>query len=230
MEMREDVVIRCIYSGFITWSSGLKLSTEYIRYPYLGAIMGKDHLSLRISEETKAEWEEAISESRRYDSMTHLIKLAVDQELDLGRHDSDGTRSEKTGEIDSDELEETLRRVLANEVVPEITDTKLAVIRQREDLQSIRDVLDSQVSYDLEQAVLDVLPRGEYDPHDGGPAHDFGMTEDEVAEVLDSRGIKVENEVVEATLEGLADSMGVVKRREGGDRPDQRDVRYWRAK
>lgn len=52
-----------------------------------------ERVTFRIDEDRKEEWEDAVEESREYDSLTQLVKLAVHRELN-GRPSQEATATE----------------------------------------------------------------------------------------------------------------------------------------
>lgn len=64
-------------------------------------------VAFRIPAEMKAEWQEAVEKSAEYDSVTHLIKKAVNREL----HGGNGGNSETGSGIESEQIEKVLEAV-----------------------------------------------------------------------------------------------------------------------
>lgn len=178
----------------------------------------KTQVNIRVLEETKSRWDEAL-ESPQYDSLTHLITLSVEKELN-------SDESSQTSTSDAGETAEAVR----DEVVPSLEQIRRGV----DNLDGRMDRLENEVQsqgpeYDMEKAVIDVLPT----PPEGVEKHDqvekWAMTAEEVHDALDSRGIIIDKTDVRNTLTGLADTTGFVKREGRDDDPSARDSVFWRV-
>lgn len=70
-------------------------------------------VSIRVSEEKRERWKEHASENAEYESLTHLIELAVQREIN-GLYDAGSGGSGGTGyspEVTNAELHDTLRQL-----------------------------------------------------------------------------------------------------------------------
>ncbi|MEA5385898.1 hypothetical protein VB779_01410 [Haloarculaceae archaeon H-GB11] len=65
--------------------------------------MARPQINIRVDEERKERWKQAAEESPEYDGLTHLIRLAVEQELAEG---------EVPGVLPRVERQHLMRRVL----------------------------------------------------------------------------------------------------------------------
>jgi hypothetical protein len=176
--------------------------------------MTKKQINIRVEQDTKQRWDSAL-ESPQYDSLTHLIVLAVEKEL----QDEDIQASGGAG----DQTENILRE----EILPNLNQVENAVRNVESRVESVEQEVKRQGhEYELEKAILDVLPtRPEEDVH----ADEFAPTIEEVHATLESRGIIVDKPDIRRTLNDLVDDTGFVKRIEGhDDDPHQRDSHYWR--
>lgn len=179
----------------------------------------KTQVNIRVLEETKSRWDEAL-ESPQYDSLTHLITLSVEKELN-------SDESSQTSTSDAGATAEAIRE--------EVAPTLEKIHRGVDSLDGRIDRLETEVQsqgpeYDMEKAVIDVLPT----PPEGVEKHDqvekWAMTSEEVHDALDSRGIIIDKPDVRNTLTGLVDTNGFVKQREGRDDvPSERDTVFWRV-
>jgi len=179
----------------------------------------KTQVNIRALEETKSRWDDAL-ESPQYDSLTHLITLSVEKELNSD--ESSQTSTSETG---------ATAEAVRDEVVPALEQIRRGV----DSLDGRIDRLETEVQsqgpeYDKEKAVIDVLPT----PPEGVEKHDqvekWAMTAEKVHDALDSRGIIIDKPDVRNTLTGLAGTTGFVKEREGrNDDPSAPDSVFWRV-
>lgn len=170
----------------------------------------KTTVAFRVDEGVKQEWEEA-AEGPEYDSLSHLIRLAVQRELADEQTTHAGTQA--TSEADS-ELLQSLNRL--EREVKEIQDEIGAVGRETA----------AEEFYDLEQVLLEVLPTVEapslsdwkegpdkdvIDPEDGeNPEYD---PQGETPETIAAR-IGAEVQPVSDALNRLHENTSQVERRE----------------
>ncbi|WP_436908461.1 hypothetical protein [Halosimplex marinum] len=179
----------------------------------------KTQVNIRVLEETKSRWDDAL-ESPEYDSLTHLITLSVEKELN-------SDESNQNSSLDAGATAEAVR----DEVVPALEQIRRGIDSLDGRIDRLENEVNSQgPEYDMEKAVIDVLPT----PPDGVEKHDqmekWAMTAEEVHGALDSRGIIIDKPDIRNTLSGLADTTGFVKEREGrDDDPSAPDSVFWRV-
>lgn len=102
-------------------------------------------VAFRISESVKQEWDEAAESNEQYNSVSHLIRLAVQKELRV----KNGSQSDPKTASDPEVLESLNRLETAVEDI-------------QSDLDAIGREAKSDELYSLEQVLLEVLPT--YDP------------------------------------------------------------------
>jgi hypothetical protein len=75
--------------------------------------MSESRIAIRIEEAKKTQWQDAVEESREYESLTHLIQLAVNNELNGSHGDSGGgeTSVSYDPEVSNVEILEAIRGV-----------------------------------------------------------------------------------------------------------------------
>jgi len=109
--------------------------------------------------------------------------------------------------------------------VPALTKIQRSV----EHLDSRIDRLETTVEsegpkYDTEQAVTDVLQTAPGNVEEHGELQTRGMSIDQIADELESRGIIIEKTDIRRAVDGLVDTLGYIKKEEGdGTRPTV----YW---
>jgi hypothetical protein len=167
----------------------------------------KTTVAFRVDESVKQEWEEA-AEDPEYDSLSHLIRLAVQREIT----DTVATETDVRAGLGNDgEILGSLNRL--EKTVQEIHEEIGAVSRETE----------SEELYDLEQVLIEILPSYDVEEPDSElirPKVD-GLTPEKAA----SR-IGAEEEVVSQALNRLYDNLGQIRRTdwESDDQPE-----YWRV-
>lgn len=141
--------------------------------------MARPQINIRVDEERKKRWQKAANESPEYDGLSHLIRLAVEQELAEGG----GSGSSGSGEATlDDESTDLLREVKGStdRVEGGIEDVKARLHRIEERVGQ------SGAEFSLRAAVRETVPE------------DSGLTAAQIAGRLNAR----ESEVSEA-LESL---------------------------
>lgn len=179
----------------------------------------KTQVNIRVLEETKSRWDNAL-ESPEYDSLTHLITLSVSNELsDDGRTQDASSGSGETAEV------------VRDDVVPALTQIQRSVEQLDSRIDQIETTVESQgPEYDIETAVIDVLPTTPegVEKHDGPQS--WAMTVDDIASELASRGVIIDKPDIRNAVDGLVESLGYIKKQEGRDVSEsQRDTVYWRV-
>lgn len=178
----------------------------------------KTQVNIRVLSETKDDWDDAVVGSPEYDSLTHLITLSVQKELYDGQLDQ-SISSEPTASADA----------IRDDVIPALKQLQRSV----ENLDSRIDRLESTVEaegpeYDVETAIIDVLPTPEESGEHDWP-RSWGMTVSEIRDTLHSRGIMIDKPDIRDAVDGLAESIGYIKKQDGSPEAESgRDPVYWR--
>lgn len=152
-------------------------------------------VAFRIDESVKKEWETAV-EGPEYNSLSHLIRLAVQREL----ADTETANTDAQGEVSIDENSEVLQSLNRVErVVEDIQDEVNAVSRERH----------SEELYDLKQVLLEVLPTAP-ETYQPGPREPDPSTVGEKPRDMAAK-IGADTSDVSDVLEELANSIGQVR-------------------
>lgn len=161
----------------------------------------KTTVAFRVDDAVKEEWENA-AERPEYDSLSHLIRLAVQREI----ADTEApTATQEDSGVDTDgEVLESLSRL--ERITEEIQEEVEATARESR----------AEELYDLEQVLLEVLPTtemGDLTPEQvdvDDPEYDpEGMTPEDIA-----ARIGADEGDVSDTLNRLHENTGQVERRE----------------
>ena len=169
----------------------------------------KTTVAFRVDESVKEEWEQA-AEGPEYDSLSHLIRLAVQREIT----DTESAETDAQASVEADgEVLESLTRL--ERTVEDIYDEMGAVGRESQ----------AEELYDLEQVLLEILPVNdvtvqflkEQDPTD---IDIDTLTPEEAA-----ARIGADKEDVSDALNRLSDNTGQVHRSEI---PFDDQTGYWR--
>lgn len=172
--------------------------------------------TVKVTESIAQKWDEYIDKNAHVDSVSHLIRLSVQRELE-GRYNQPQTVSDATDDAASGELLTALRQI----------QTGIGDLEER--LSALERVEEAEAGYDLKKAIYEILPAdtelkdpiGIIDeiPKPENP-DDLGvMTPREVAQKL---GADVSD--VESTLEELAASTGQVQRSD----KNHDGIHYWK--
>jgi antitoxin component of RelBE/YafQ-DinJ toxin-antitoxin module len=166
-------------------------------------------VAFRIDESVKEEWEEA-ADGPEYDSLSHLIRLAVQKEIS-----GEGARTDAQGggEAEADaEVLQTLNRL------------ERAVSDVQDEVETMGRESEAGELYDLEQVLLEVLPSGDVD-----------LTADDPANLLDTEPVApqevaarigADEQDVSDALNRLADNTGQVRR---SDTALEDEPSYWKV-
>lgn len=168
----------------------------------------KKQVNFRVRKDRKEQWETAMENSTKYESLTHLITHSVEQELK-------GDDRSPSANVATNATAETIE----TDVVPPLEQIQRGLSALEERLNRIETEMQTGGAYDIEQAILDFLP-ALADPNYWQPSD--GMTAEEVHETLQSRGINVDRTTVRETLDGLANTTGLVVRDESADPTETR--------
>jgi antitoxin component of RelBE/YafQ-DinJ toxin-antitoxin module len=165
----------------------------------------KTTVAFRIDESVKSDWEDA-AENPEYNSLSHLIRLAVQREI-AETESAPRTAQADTNTEDNAEVLESLNRL--EKVTENIQEEVEAVAREEE----------AERNYDLEQVLLELLPTtpGDYAPggRDYPDPQEVGQTPRDIA-----GRIGADTSDVEDVLENLEGRVGQVRQSVGY---------YWRV-
>lgn len=161
----------------------------------------KTTVAFRIAQSVRDEWDTAVDENPEYQSLSHLIRLSVQRELnDVDREVEPST--DNSQDASNGEILESLTRV--ERVVDSIQDEVKATGREQR----------SEGLYDLQQVLLELLPTDDRPPSEVRPSREDeeqrfkqGAT---TAEDLAAR-IGAKTSDVGTALERLADDTGMVQ-------------------
>jgi len=104
----------------------------------------KTTVAFRIDESVKEEWEDA-AEGPEYDSLSHLIRLAVQREI------ADTQTPRTDAQTDAETTED-------GEVLQSLTRIERAVTDVQDEMEALGRESRAEELYDLEQVLLEVLP------------------------------------------------------------------------
>lgn len=134
--------------------------------------MPQTTVALRVPESKKEEWEQIVSESPEYDSVSHLIRLAVQKEITGESDRRESATNDDTGDT--------------SEVLSELQRLQGGFERIEREIDALK--REQEPQYDLDKILLEVLPEqpdGTRDDamSDSGPEPgDVGMPPQEVAD------------------------------------------------
>ena len=169
----------------------------------------KTTVAFRVDESVKKEWEEA-SESSEYDSLSHLIRLAVQREI---TNNEPAHREDNTESNGDSEMLQSLNRI------------ETTVTDMQDEMDAIGRESRSRELYDLEQVLLEIMPTFP-EPLDQDVGLTPGDVESETSTPRDlAEKIGADTSDVTDALERLEENVAQVKsvthKRTG-------DTRYWR--
>lgn len=127
-------------------------------------------IAFRVNESRRDEWQAAVADSAVYDSMSHLVRLAVQRELHGGRTASAGGGDDGGG--GGGGLDQESKRALRN-MADEITDISRVVGEIERDTDDLRDGLervwerlrtDAPVADRVLQSVIEAVPDRSAEP------------------------------------------------------------------
>lgn len=149
-------------------------------------------VAVKISEDQKAKWESYIEENPEVESMSHLLRLAVNKEL----ADSQATQQiqVETETEASTELLEGLQRI---EDRLNGVEGRLGAIERESEAEG--------PSYDLQKVVFELLPSSAEAPNDAQP-HEWAVTTDDLAKKVGTNTEDIQN-----TLDRLIDTVSQVQ-------------------
>jgi len=162
--------------------------------------------TVKVDQSTADDWQEHVDENAYVDSISHLIRLSVQKEVNgdyelqnRGKGDSDAETSGDSGEV-----------------LTHLQNIETAIGDLEERLAAVEDVESAEAGYSLKKAVWEVLPE---EPSE--------VIEDEIPEVYGDEGfddldvitpreiaqrLGAEVSEVEDTLDELSESTGQVQR------------------
>ena len=170
----------------------------------------KTTVAFRIDESVKKEWEEA-AEAPEYNSLSHLIRLAVQREITDTEGGETGISTDKNSQRDAEILE------LLNQIESTVTDVQAGV-------QALETESESENLYALEQVLLEVLPKASQDDPDTVPPGIFEKEGERVQSLADRIG--ADKPPVADALDRLTSETGLVDRKLG---PSNDEYYYWRV-
>lgn len=134
-------------------------------------------VAFRVGEDQKDNWDQAVSDSEEYDSLSHLIRRAVEREL-AGGFDPTGGSTESDPRLDT--LTEAVERI----------DTNLKGVSDAVSRLEERTYEESGITDETLETVYSVLPTGEGNAVDGSGhpsaiADEAGYTEARTEMVLE---------------------------------------------
>lgn len=157
--------------------------------------------TVKVPESTAGDWDEYIEQNAHVDSVSHLIRLSVQRELN-GRYREPQKTSEGSNETQSGEVLTALRQIQTG-----ITDLE-------ERMSAIERVDRADAGYDLQKAVYSFLP----EKRNESQVDQWGMTVDEISQKLGAEEYKIQE-----ALENLVDTTGQVRSLSGGPKNET----YW---
>ena len=159
--------------------------------------------TVKVSASKADDWEAYIEENEHVDSMSHLIRLSVQREIQGKYKEAQRTATTDTADAASGEVLTTLRQI----------ETGIGDLEDR--LSAIERVNESDAGYDLKKAVYTLLPK---DPEHVNPAGEIAsevpylpedsgaITAREIAQQLGA-----DTEEVKDTLDELVETTGQVE-------------------
>lgn len=119
----------------------------------LSSVAMSQRVTIRTEEETKSRWKEAVEDSREYESLTHLIELAVDREIGHvgGNSANSGSSVEYSPNVSNTELFQKIEKL--EQSIDDIG-TDMSVARRE---------LTATQKDDLTDEILEILPKSESD-------------------------------------------------------------------
>lgn len=170
----------------------------------------KTTVAFRVDESVKQEWEDA-AENPEYDSLSHLIRLAVQKEIT----ETETAETDTQADVEANsEILGSLNRL--EKSIDEIQDEMEAVGRENH----------AEEMYELEQVLLEVLPTAskEIDPITEVEPDRLEAGATTPRDVAGRIGADTSD--VADTLERLAENTGQV---ESVTNPESGDTYYWRV-
>jgi antitoxin component of RelBE/YafQ-DinJ toxin-antitoxin module len=168
----------------------------------------KTTVAFRVDESVKQEWQEA-ADRAEYDSLSHLIRLAVQKEITDTETER---RHAQTGVELESEILESLNRL--ENSVEEVQEEVGAVGREQQ----------AGEMYELEQVLLEILPVANVDWSTDNPRDGLEIDPARPSDIAERIG--ADSQRVSDALNRLADNTGQVKRTQVAfdDQPG-----YWRV-
>ena len=161
--------------------------------------------TVKVSEDAASDWEDYVEENPEVDSVSHLIRLAVQKEIS-GEYDLE-QRVEVSQSNDNDAAN--------GEVLTRLRKLQTGISDIEERMQALEDTENAESRYDFQKVVFELLPTP---PEDKGPGEKVGewtyyQVEEyaTTAEDLATR-IKADTEDVRSELDTLYEQTGQVGR------------------
>ena len=166
--------------------------------------------TVKVDRSKASEWEDYIAESPEVDSVSHLIRLAVQKEIS-GAYDKPRSRSDDESQADNGEILTHLRKI----------ETAIDDVETR--VSAIEGVKSAEANYDIQKATFNTLP----EPPEGKAIDtaqerppDFAITTEEIA-----RQLGAEEADIQDALDHLQETTGQIRRVTGGP---ENTTYYWR--
>lgn len=157
--------------------------------------------TVKVPSSKAEEWDDYAEENPEVDSISHLIRLSVEREIQ-GQYDQPQTLSDDTDDAASGEVLTALRQI----------QTGMSDLEER--MSAIERVGKAEAGYDLQKAVYSFLP----EKRDESRVDQWGITASKLAQKLGAEEFKIQE-----TLERLADTTGQVRSLSGGPKNET----YW---
>jgi len=166
--------------------------------------------TVKVGRSKADEWEDYVTENPEVDSVSHLIRLAVQKEIS-GAYDNPRSRTDNESQAASGQILTHLRKI----------ETAIDDVETR--VSAIEGVKSAEANYDIEKATFNTLPeRPKSDTIDTAQESppDFATTTEEIARHLGAEEADVQN-----ALDHLRETTGQIRRVTGGP---ENTTYYWR--
>lgn len=157
--------------------------------------------TVKVPSSKAEEWDSYVEDNPEVDSISHLIRLSVERELQ-GKYEKPQTLSDDSDDAASGEVLTVLRQL----------QTGMNDLQER--MNALERVGEAEASYDLQKAVFSFLP----EERRSSKYADWAITCEELAQKLGA-----DEQAVQDTLDNLGDGTGQVASVSGG--PDGET--YW---
>nr|WP_231587986.1 type II toxin-antitoxin system PemK/MazF family toxin [Halostagnicola sp. A56] len=178
-------------------------------YPFEVAVLADECAlqaeTVKVPDSTADKWDEYVEDTPEVDSVSHLIRLSVKNQID-GRT-----------EIDRQQAPDSTDGAFSGEVLTTLQGIQTGIDDLEDRLTALEEVESAEASYDLQKAIYEILPADSELPHPIGVVDEIPKPEDpdeldvmtpqEVAQKLGANMGEVED-----TLKELAETTGQVQR------------------
>jgi hypothetical protein len=169
--------------------------------------------TVKVDQSKAEQWDEYVAENAEVDSVSHLIRLAVQKEIS-GAYDVENRKESRSDDVSAG---------ASGEVLTHLRKIETAIDDVESRVSAIEGVKSAEANYDIEKATFNTLP----EPPEGKGIDtaqetppDFATTVDEIA-----RKLGAEPSDIEDALTHLRETTGQIRRVTGG--PDNKTY-YWR--